>query len=215
MTPRVPPPQVAALAALALSVGLLRLGPPMLSSDASHEAVRGQPVAEPDASSVPQEIGLWKGRSLQADQRAVEILETDDVTLMEYQMGKEPPVWFAQVAGFGNRAAFHPPELCYIGRHFEILAREPVTVFANGEQHRLMRLVIAQDGKQYESWYWFTANGRVTPNYYEQQLWLVLDTIRREPASGTLVRISTSLDEPAAAHRRLLAFWTSLKAGRL
>jgi EpsI family protein len=210
MMPRLAPPQLAALAALAVSAWGLRAGMP--ANAARHAPRAAHPAAAAPSDAVPPSLGLWTGRPLQADRRATEILETEDVTLMEYQMGQEPPVWLARVAGFGNRAAFHPPELCYIGSHFEILTREPVTVFANGEQHRLMRLVVAQDGRRYESWYWFTANGRVTPSYYRQQLWLVLDAIRRQPGSGTLVRISTSLDEPEAARRRLLAFWTSLDA---
>ena len=190
-------PRIAALAVLALAAGLLWI---------VERAPKPSAMAQ---APVPDRVGLWQGKALEVQDRAVEILETDDVTLMEYRLGKEPPVWLAQVAGFGNRAAFHPPELCYIGSHFEILAREPIAVHANGRTYRLMRLVIAQEGQRFESWYWFTANGRITPNYYQQQLWLVMDAIRREPASGTLVRISTAQDRPDAAHRRLLAFLTS------
>jgi hypothetical protein len=50
----------------------------------------------------------------------------------------------------------------------------------------------------------------VTSNYYQQQLWLVLDSIRRKPASGTLVRVSTVLDKPEASGKRLLSFLTDL-----
>ena len=161
-----------------------------------------------EATPVPSRLGLWTGKPLEVTERAREILETDDVTLMEYRLGQEPPLWFARVAGFGNRAAFHPPELCYVGSHYEVLAREPITVLVNGAPRRLMRLVIGQGKERYESWYWFTANDRVTPNYYQQQLWLVMDSIRRRPMSGTLVRISTPLDHPERAKRRLLAFVT-------
>ena len=159
--------------------------------------------------SVPQTLGLWTGKSLAVDQRTLEILETDDVTLMEYQMGQEPPVWFAQVAGFGHRAAFHPPELCYVGSHFEVLERQPVSVIVNGKPQRLMRLLIGQGKDRFEAWYWFSVNGRVTPNYYQQQLWLVGQNIRRQTASGTLVRISTPFTDARSTHRRLLAFVSS------
>jgi len=139
--------------------------------------------------------------------RAVDILETDEVALMEYRAGGEPPVWLAHVAGFGNRAAFHPPELCYVGSHFEVLERGLMAVTVNGRSRRLMRLVIAQEGKRYEAWYWFTAQGRMTPSYYQQQWWLMMDTVRRQPTSGTLVRISTPLDDGVEkSHQRLLAF---------
>jgi len=75
-----------------------------------------------------------------------------------------------------------------------------------------MRLVVSQGDERFEAWYWFTANSRVTPNYYQQQWWLMLDAIRRKPMTGTLVRISTPLNDSAASHRRLLAFVTSLDA---
>ncbi|MBI2105102.1 MAG: EpsI family protein, partial [Candidatus Omnitrophica bacterium] len=115
--------------------------------------------------------------------------------------------------GFGKRASFHPPELCYVGSDFDILAREPILVSANGQARRVMRLVIAQRGQQVEAWYWFTVDDRTTHNYYQQQLWLITDAVLRRPTEGTLVRISTPLgDDPDASHRRLLAFLTSFES---
>ena len=171
-------------------------------------------VPQRRASAAPSRCGLWEGTPLAVEQRALEILETDDVTTMEYRLGEEPPVWLAQVAGFGNRAAFHPPELCYVGSHFEVMERGEHTVVVNGAQRRVMRLVISQGNQRFEAWYWFTANGRVTPNYYQQQAWLLLDTARRQPVSGTLVRISTPADDSERTGRRLLAFLTAWEASK-
>jgi len=164
-----------------------------------------------EALPAPDRVGEWVGTSVDVDQRAIEILETEDVVLMEYRQGDAPPVWFARVSGFGNRAAFHPPELCYIGSHFEILERERLALIVNGKPRQVMRLIIGQDGERFEAWYWFTAGARVTPSYYGQQFWLLADTIRRKPSSGTLVRISTALDEqaPEAARQRLFGFTSS------
>ena len=179
----------------------------------------GQPHAKPSVNfpPAPRQLGLWSGTPVQVEQRAREILETDDVTLMEYRLGQDSPVWLAQVAGLGNRAAFHPPELCYVGSHFEVLERAPIRVLANGRERPVMRLVLSQGHERFEAWYWFTANGRVTPSYYQQQTWLLADAIRQRPMSGTLVRISTPLDTPTSAHRRLLAFvsaWDTGHGGR-
>lgn len=195
-------PQTIALAAMALAGWTLWTGESHLKS------TQVTAVAAP----VPQQLGLWTGTPLEVSPQAVEILETDDVSLMEYRLGDEPPLWFAQVAGFGTRAAFHPPELCYVGSHYEVMERAPRTVLINGTSRRLMRLVIRQGEEQFESWYWFTANDRMTANYYQQQLWLVMDSIRHQPMSGTLVRISTPLDNPERAARRLLAFVTAWDA---
>jgi hypothetical protein len=54
----------------------------------------------------------------------------------------------------------------------------------------------------------------VTPNYYQQQLWLLADAIAGRPMSGTLVRISTSRDDPQRAQQRLRAFVEALEAAR-
>ena len=154
--------------------------------------------------------GVWTGTTLPSDPRALSLLETDDVTLMEYRLGQEPPVWLVRVGGFGTRAAFHPPELCYVGSDFEVLERGPITVLVNGEVRRVMRLVVAQQGQRREAWYWFTADGRTTPSYLTQQFWLVADTLRRRPAAGTLVHISSPMENPLAVSRRLLAFLVAL-----
>ena len=193
-------PQIVALTALIASGW-------MLWSGTSHSKSTQHVIAP-----VPNQLGLWTGTPLSVSQRTVEILETEDVSLMEYHMGDEPPLWFAQVAGFGTRAAFHPPELCYVGSHYEVLERAPMTIFVNGSPRQLMRLVLGQGAQRFEAWYWFTASDRTTSNYYQQQLWLVIDSIRHKPMSGTLVRISTPLDDPQRAERRLLAFVTAWDA---
>ena len=189
----------AALAVLAFAAGLLWLGQPKARATA--------PVA-----AVPVTVGPWAGTPLAVEPRTIEILETDDVSLMEYRVEEEPPVHLARVSGFGNRAAFHPPELCFVGSHFEVLERGPITVMVQGRPHRLMRLVIGQGKDRFEAWYWFTAADRVTPSYYQQQAWLMLDALHGRPMSGTLVRISTQLDEPTRTHGRLLAFLTAWDA---
>ena len=189
-------PQMAALALLAFATGLLCLSQPQARATAA-------------STPAPTTLGAWTGTPIAPTPRAIEILETDDVSLMNYQMGEERPVWFARVSGFGNRAAFHPPEICYVGSHFEVLEREPIMVMVNGHPRRLMRLVIGQGTDRFEAWYWFTAGGRVTPSYYQQQVWLMLDALHGQPMSGTLVRISTQIDDPAKTHERLLAFVTA------
>lgn len=203
MRPRNPflSPQSAALAILAFAAALLCLSQP-----------KAKATAPP--TPAPEALGEWIGTPLTVEPRAVQILETDDVALMEYRHGQEPPVWLARVSGFGNRAAFHPPEICYVGSHFEVLDRGPITVMVNGQPRRLMRLVIGQGKDRFEAWYWFTASGRVSPSYYQQQVWLMLDALHGRPMSGTLIRISTSLDEPSNAHRRLLAFVTAWDAAQ-
>jgi EpsI family protein len=169
---------------------------------------RASAANEPSAPTTL--AGVWTGTVLPNDPRSLSLLETDDVTLMEYRLGQEPPVWLVRVGGFGTRAAFHPPELCYVGSDFEVLERGPITVLVNGGARRIMRLVVAQKGERREAWYWFTAAGRTTPSYLTQQFWLVADALRRLPSAGTLVHISSPMEDPRAVSRRLLAFVAAL-----
>jgi EpsI family protein len=154
--------------------------------------------------------GVWTGTVLPNDPRTLALLETDDVTLVEYRLAKEPPVWLVRVGGFGTRAAFHPPEICYVGSDFEVLERGPRTVFVNGEPRTVMRLVLAQGGHRREAWYWFTAGTRATPHYWLQQAWLVTNALRRRPMTGTLVHVSSPMEHPETTGRRLLAFVNAL-----
>lgn len=175
-----------------------------------------QPAAGAPAGSLlaaaPAQLGAWQGKTLSVEARALEILETDDVVLAEYARGEEPPVWLAQVGGFGNRAAFHPPELCYVGSHYEVEGREVLTVPTVSGPRRVMRLRIRQGTDHFEAWYWFTVGARMTPSYYEQQWWLIAQSLQGHPMSGTLVRISTPATPEAGTGARLAAFLEAWEA---
>lgn len=202
-------PRFVALGLLALATAVLwtdRLGrkalPQLLPAGASS-------VSQP----APLQVGSWQGKHLEVGQRVTDILETEAVALMEYRLNGADPVWLALVSGFGNRAAFHPPEICYVGSHYEVLERGPIDVVLGGEKRRFMRLVIGQEQQRYEAWYWFTAGSRVTHNYYQQQAWLVLDAMHGKQPSGTLVRISTPVtDNTEGSTQRLFAFAESWQA---
>ncbi|MBI4343735.1 MAG: EpsI family protein [Candidatus Omnitrophica bacterium] len=205
MVARIFSPRVIALLVLLGAAWLVWQGAAPAQANAPMAAAGG---------GMPSALPGWQVEALPADARSLQLLETDDVILAKYRLGEQPPVWLVQVAGFGNRAAFHPPELCFVGSNFEVLARGPLTVDVHGRPRRLMRLVVGRGKDRMEAWYWFTAGERVTPSYYRQQLWLVADTLRGRPASGTLVRISTPLDNPAQARERLLSFMGALMRQR-
>ncbi len=199
-------PQSIALVVLALAVLLVWAG-----RGAASVPSQGNPVSLP----MPDLIGDWAGTAIPVDDRTFEILETKDVTVKEYQKPGAGAVLFTRVGGFGsNRAAFHPPEICFVGSDFQIDERGAIPVMVGGSEKKLMRLVISQKEKRFEAWYWFTANGKITASYYEQQWWLMKDLMSGRPMSGTLVRISTPMEgDPAVSRNRLarfLADWEAL-----
>ena len=194
-------PQTLAFGLLGMSALLVCLGKG--ASGIDEAAVGG---------SIPAALGSWVGRPLPVEKRSLEILETTDVTAMEYRQRTGNPVWLTRVGGLGQRTAFHPPEICYVGSHFEILDRRAMALSLGGKEYRLMRLVLSQGKERFETWYWFTANGRFTSSYLQQQLWLLADRIRGRGMSGTLMRVTTPLEEPAASRRRLTNFLGELDA---
>ncbi len=168
-----------------------------------------------ERASIPLHLGAWSGKHLEVDERTVDILETEDVALMEYTHPQATqPVWLAQVAGVGQRAAYHPPELCYIGSHFEVMEREPIQVKVQGKSVPVMRLVLSKKDQFFEAWYWFTAGERITVNYYEQQFWLVWSAFKGEKSEGSLVRISSLVDDKEATHERLKDFLIKMQQER-
>ena len=171
-----------------------------LRLDKSSVNAASQPLA------VALTCGEWTGRETTVDPKAIAILETSDVVLREYHRGDEPAVWLARVGGVGQRAAFHPPELCYVGSHFEVLERSPVRVDIDRKTLRLMRLVIGQGKERAVAWYWFTAGSRITANYYQQQAWLLWDMLRGKPSIGSLVRLSTAYTGEPSTGEHLRAF---------
>ena len=163
---------------------------------------------------LPQRVGEWRGTPVPLDERTFEILETRAVATTEYRLQDgTSPIWVSRVCGFGKRAAYHPPEICLVGSRFEILERGPVTVQVNGRKRSFMRLVVAEpggpDGKPlnpFEAWYWFTAGDRVTPNYYQQQIWLLKDMILGRSSEGNLLRVSTPIGDGPSSSERLKRF---------
>jgi len=205
ISPVVQPPSLALLA-LAASTWLVWSGAtppaPTTPSTAQHQ-------------EFPRQLGAWQGKPLEDVNATAQIIGTPAIGLMEYRRGEsEPPIWFFHVVGFGRQEVFHPPELCYLGSHYEILEQGVVSVTVNGAPQTVKRLLISQHQERFEVWYWLTANGRMTPSYSQQQLWLLGELVKANPTVGTLVRLVTPLDHPGRAHDRLVSFLAVLTAAQ-
>ena len=152
-------------------------------------------------------LGNWKGVEQSVDDRTKGLLGTDQVVIREYHNGESATVWLAIVWASENRSAFHPPELCYTGSDFELVEQGSAALqVASWEaQPTVNRLLMTNRRQQLLAYYWFTAGDRLFTNYHRQQLQLVWNQICRRSSSGTLVRMSTPVDDigVAAAEQRL------------
>lgn len=153
-------------------------------------------TSEIGLQDIPLTMGQWRGRDLNVSEKTYEILETKNVLMREYTNPGGERVWLAIVHCAGNRSAFHPPEICYIGGGTELLDKGVEKIEIPGNLPYTMRmnklLMEGRGGKQI-AWYWFTAGDRVTPNYSRQQCYILWDELRRNRSGGALVRVSTQV----------------------
>ena len=143
---------------------------------------------------IPMELGEWKGKDMPITERVYQILETEDVLMREYINSRGEKVDLAIVYSGASRAAFHPPEICYLGGGRELLNKnlETVEIGGSGENSTLRaNKILMKDsfGKEI-AWYWFTVGSKVTENYYLQQCYFIWNELSRNPAGGSLIRVS-------------------------
>ncbi len=153
------------------------------------------PVPESKLLSFPMQVGQWIGKDMPTDKRVYEILGTDKVLFREYINTRSEKVWIAVVYGEQNRQSFHPPEYCYLGSgNVELLDKDKISVKLNEGESISANKLLFQIGRYKQLvLYWYTAGNKMTDNYYNQQLYFVLDEIKYRKSSGTLVRISTTV----------------------
>lgn len=143
---------------------------------------------------IPIQLGEWKGKDIPITRRVYQILETEDVLMRQYTNNRGERVDLAIVYSGASRAAFHPPEICYLGDGRELLNRNIETVETGGLEEnqnlRMNKLLMKDKYGQEIAWYWFTAGNKVTENYYLQQCYFIWNELSRNPAGGSLIRVS-------------------------
>lgn len=167
--------------------------------------LRNIPPAQVKLGDIPSKLGEWKGEDIPIPERVYEILETKDVLMREYTNPNGERVVLMIVYSALNREAFHPPEICYLGGGRELLNKnlEMVEAGCPGKNSaiRANRLLMKDRFGKEIAWYWFTAGGKVTDNYYLQQCYFIWNELRRNPIGGSLIRVSARAigDDPGKA----------------
>lgn len=167
-----------------------------------------------DFSNFPMEIGQWRGRDIVLSKKVYEILKTDDVLAREYKDGQGNSITFTVVYSENDRAAFHPPELCYLGGGIELITKEIETIPLAGHDNFRVKTLTMQNkkGSILKAWYWFATRSRFTHSFYIQQLNILFDWLRHNTKEGALIRVSAHLpnsDSPAS-EKRIKAFIQSV-----
>ena len=162
------------------------------------------PLAKPSASlmdgrldprfqAVPFKIGNWTGKNVAVDELTYQILETKNVLSRLYRNERGETVHLLLVGSERDRRVAHPPEVCYISSHYDVVNSQESTVQISGQEIPVKSFV-AQDQKnpndKEQVLYLYQVGKRFTTNYYAQQLRFALDRMTRQDSRVLLIRLA-------------------------
>lgn len=161
--------------------------------------------------ALPLELGPWRGRDLAVDGEVERMLAADFNVQRAYVHSVGDLVWF-YVGYYGTERGGkpeHTPWMCYPSNGWAIVRSD--TVAWDGEDgRRANELVIEKDGEQRLVHFWYQSHRRTGMlGWFDQALDHFVGRLLDGRADGSLVRLSTPLDDPgdtAAARLRLVAF---------
>jgi len=196
----------------------LRFIPAALLMGAAALYVRGRGVAEQspprkDLASFPEQIGEWRGTSLNIPQEILDVLGPGEYIDRFYQSGNERggvDFFLAYVPNQRTGDALHSPKHCLPGAGWTPVASGTMSLTRpGGGQIIVNRYVIAKGPERQQVLYWYQAHGRVVASEYWAKFYLVKDAIRMNRTDGSLVRVITPVlgsESLEAAERRAVGF---------
>jgi EpsI family protein len=163
--------------------------------------------------SFPEVVSVWKGRDVPMVANLLEVLGPGEFLMRDYQrLPNEPPVtlFLAYFPSQRTGDTIHSPQNCLPAAGWTPVesGRIPLRL-KNGTTVSVNRYVIAKGLQRELVFYWYQAQGRVTPNEYWAKIFLVTDAIRTNRTDGALVRIVTPIEgknDEAPAQVRALNF---------
>lgn len=143
-------------------------------------------------AGLPKNLGDWSGEDTRLEEKVYEILETRNVLSRTYQNPQGEEVHLLIVGSHHDRRVAHPPEVCYLGSHFEIV-RESSRELHLGERTLPVKTFVAKNKREpnasHHVLYLYKVGDRWTTNYYEQQLKFAFDRLRQKRSQVLLIRL--------------------------
>ncbi len=144
--------------------------------------------------NIPMRIGSWYGRDIPMGERTYDVLETRDAFMREYASSIGDRAMLTVVFAQSNRKVAHPPEVCLTGGGWSRTGRDIHTVVVGDRTLRFNRLILQRGSEKQVVLYLYKAGSRLTPNYYSQQLNIIMNGMLRKDTSSALIRISCYVD---------------------
>lgn len=152
-------------------------------------------------SSFPTRIGQWESEEIPLSEDELNILETKNVFVRKYSNPEGQAIYLYIIYAQNNRKVSHPPEICYAGGGAVILENEQDFIVADGVNIVVNRLMVENNLISQIVFYWFKVGNSFTPNYWKQQVLVLLKAFLGQSASNALIRISVVVrnEDKAAA----------------
>lgn len=153
---------------------------------------------DPRFEQVPFASGDWAGKDIPVDDLTYQILETKNVLSRLYENQNGEVIHLLLVSSAKDRRVAHPPEVCYISSHYDVVHSKE-SVFRIDGSPVPVKLFVAQDQldpqHREQVLYLYQVGKRLTTNYYAQQLRFALDRVSRRESRVLLIRLSGPSDQ--------------------
>lgn len=183
---------------ISLMVGTLLLTYLPNYTDTNTSEAMPNHVSIDDYSKIPYSINGWQGRDVQIDENAFTILQrdADQWLVREYRRGTERMI-LSLVSTVDQRKLFrvHIPDICLPAQGWTIIARSTHKLALGDTSPFLTTKLLAHKGTtDTQVLYWFTSSNRIAESKFFHRLLLVWDGITGARTAGTLVQVTTPLE---------------------
>ncbi|UCC95896.1 MAG: EpsI family protein [Candidatus Omnitrophota bacterium] len=165
------------------------------------ESIKHIPSSSKDLDQFPSVIGSWRGKNISLPEDVYKVLQTEEVLVREYKDKEDNALLLTIVYSDNNRAAIHPPEICYVGGGLDILTKEVESVvLGDNTELKTNKLLMKHKKGALLAWYWFATRGSFTHNYYLQQINIFLNGLRHKTKEAALIRVSATMSNENAPY---------------
>lgn len=148
-----------------------------------------------DIMTFPYNIGDWKGRDLEVEELAYDILETRNLILREYTNSSNEQIYLFIIYSETNRAVFHPPEVCLIGSGIKIIDKKTEEVDFGRKTFLTNKLYTKKDDYESLVLYSYKSGDFYTDNFYLQQGHFAFNQLFGKQVKGATIRVSMQIKE--------------------
>ena len=173
-----------------------------------YDSYRDDEINSDELQEIPMQFGDWQGQDLQLDEMVFEILETNAIIHRNY-MDKHGNIILLSIVHYHDtKVDFHAPEACLGGLGLST-TKTKLKLDLELTNSKKILLEVAQllskdNDKQLLSYYFYKSGDFLGQNYIQLRLNIAVNKLLEKDSSGSLIRVSTSLNGSKAKASRIL-----------